>query len=244
MKSRWPWAILAFVVLAPGAIYGLQALMRATPTPIHPTAVPSPTATINVVPTQMIDGFLAPATYRQACTFEAGVCNPNDPAMPSAQSPLPSALRRPLRLPVIKPGQGCPTSPASQVVTSAFSGPALGAGSIRVVSPARVDLSPVSSPPGWYSLDATTLWFSEPSYQGPWILRGGQLDGTSPVIFGNAPSLTFSLVVPPIDTLNTYASYRTVPEGIYVRGPGCYAVQVDGLSFSYDIVFQAATGTA
>jgi hypothetical protein len=245
-KSRWLWGILAFVVLTPGAIYVLQALPRggATPTPSRPTANPSPTATINVVPTQMIEGFIAPATYWQACYFEASVCNPNDPALPSAQSPLPAALQRPLRLPVIKPGQGCPISAASQVDTPSFGGVALGAGPIRLLSPGLVDVSAVSSPSGWYSPAATTIWFSEPSYQGPWILRGGQLNGASPVIFGNPPAMTISLVVPPVDTINISAGYRWVPQGIYVRGPGCYAVQVDGLSFSYDIVFQAATGKA
>lgn len=245
-KSRWLWGILAFVVIAPAAIYGLPSLLRggATLTPSRPTANPSPFATVKAVPTQMIDGFVAPATYWQACYFEATVCNPNDPALPDPHSPLPAALQRPLRLPVIGLGRSCPISTSSQVDTPGFGGSALGAGPIRLLSPGLVDVSAVPSPSGWSSPASTPIWFSEPSYLGPWILRGGQLNGASPVIFGNPPAVTIALVVPPVETINTSAGYRSVPQGIYIRGPGCYAVQVDGSSFSYDIVFQAVTGRA
>jgi hypothetical protein len=30
---------------------------------------------------------------------------------------------------------------------------------------------------------------------------------------------------------------RTAPGGTFVKGPGCYAFQVDGLDFSYNLIF-------
>jgi hypothetical protein len=89
-----------------------------------------------------------------------------------------------------------------------------------------------------YKATSIFLWFSDPSYQGPWILRGAQLDGTSLVTFGDPPALTASFVVPPNSLINGAGGYQWWPGTTRVRAPGCYAVQVDGLSFSYDIVFQ------
>ena len=101
-------------------------------------------------------------------------------------------------------------------------------------------LDPGGSVNGW--ADFKTLWFSEPSYQGPWAIRGEQLNGSSPVIFGEQPTVS-KLVVPPGPTVNeTTDGYREAPGGTYLRGPGCYGWQVDGLSFSYVIVFKAIAG--
>ena len=183
-------------------------------------------------------------TYWQACYFEASACNPNDPTLPDPQARLPAALLRPLRLPVLQANGRCPTSAEVEATTSAFGGLALGSGPVRLLSAAVVPIARVSSMPPWYSPNATTIWFSEPSYQGPWIVRGHQLDGPSPLIFGNPPALTASLVVPPIATINTMDGYRSVPSSFLVQQPGCYAVQVDGLTFSYDIVVQTVIATA
>jgi hypothetical protein len=137
----------------------------------------------------------------------------------------------------------CPTSAAAAVTTSAFGGSALGSGPVRVLSTAVVPI--VRALSSWYAPDETPIWFSDPRYQGPWIARGHQLDGASPLIFGEPPALTASLVVPPIATINTsIEGYRWVPTSFLVQQPGCYAVQIDGLSFSYDIVFQTVVAPA
>lgn len=205
-----------------------------------PSASPSPSAT---VPWQVANGFPAPATYQQACYYEPQVCTSSDPQLQNALAPLPSALRRPLRLPLLEPGQRCPSTPGGPIETSAFGGVALGSGSEPVRPLGRItaagvgELGPAPSTSGWY--DFKTLWFSAPSYQGPWIVRGGELGGTSPVIFGEEPAVS-QLVVPPIQTLNGANGYREAPGGTYVRAPGCYAWQVDGVGFSYLLVFRAA----
>ncbi len=237
-SRRVTWALLGAVVAIPLVVYGLHAGLSSRPTPPVETRAPAP------VPTQLVYGYPAPMTYWQACYFEASVCNPNDPTLPDPQTRLPAALLRPLRLPVLQANGRCPTSAEVEATTSAFGGPALGSGPVRLLSAAVVPIARDPSMPPWYSPDAMTIWFSEPSYQGPWIVRGHQLDGPSPLILGNPPALTASLVVPPIATINTTNGYRSVPTSFLVQQPGCYAVQVDGLSFSYDIVFQTVVAPA
>ena len=237
-RRPWIWVLLGAAVALPVVVYGLQASLSRRPTPPVQTRAPTP------LPTQMVYGFPAPMTYWQACYLEASVCNPNDPALPDPQTKLPAALLRPLRLPVLHANAGCPTAAEVEVTTSAFGGLALGSGPVRLLSSAVVPIARDPSMPAWYSPNATTIWFSEPSYQGPWIVRGRQLDGVSPVIFGNPPALTASLVVPPIPTINTTDGNRSVPTSFLVQQPGCYAVQVDGLNFSYDIVFQTVVASA
>jgi hypothetical protein len=222
------------------AVVGLMASACApTSGPPQTAASPSPVPT-TPVPTQIIAGFPAPATYQQACDFEPSVCNASDLAPASAQSPLLAALRRPLKLPVLEPGHSCPATPGATFDTPYFGGMALGTGPVRplgrVTAAGEGELGPGPNPAGWYGFK--TLWFSAPSYQGPWLVRAAQLDGTGPVIFGEQPAVS-QLVVPPIATLNGGGGYRTAPGGTYVRGPGCYAWQVDGLTFSYVIVFHA-----
>jgi hypothetical protein len=165
-----------------------------------------------------------------ACYYEPDVCSSNDSQLQNALAPLPSALTKPLRLPLLQPGQRCPATPGGPIETSAFGGVALGSASEpirllgRVTAAGVAELGPTPSPSGWY--DFKTLWFSAPSYQGPWIVRGEELGGANPVIFGEQPAVS-QLVVPPIQTLNGANGYREAPGGTYVRTPGCYAWQVD-----------------
>ena len=234
---RWVWVLLALVAVVPGAFFGFRTLTasRPVPTPAQTAAPVTPATT--PVPEEFIDGILAPATYWQACTSES-ICDASELTLPDFQRPLPPALRRPLRLPVLQRGQACPTSPAHDIATTApFGGTALGSGP---VGPIVLGHGPVELEPSADANKATSifLWFSDPSYQGPWILRGAQLDGTSLVTFGDPPALTASFVVPPISLINGAGGYQWWPGTTRVRAPGCYAVQVDGLSFSYDIVFQ------
>jgi hypothetical protein len=44
---------------------------------------------------------------------------------------------------------------------------------------------------------------------------------------------------PPGPTLNGAGGWREAPSGLWVRAPGCYAWQVDGLTFSETIVVRA-----
>jgi hypothetical protein len=92
----------------------------------------------------------------------------------------------------------------------------------------------------WYSFK--TLWFTLPSYMGPVLIRGTSVDGGGPVAFGEGPVIGH-LVIPPGSTFNEGTDrYRTAPGGTYVKNAGCYAWQVDGLDFSYVLIFKAIQG--
>jgi hypothetical protein len=189
-----------------------------------------------------VDGFPAPATFAEACRLEASVCLASTLTDTGL---LPASLDRPLKLPTLQAGEACPVTHSAEVATlDSFliprpgPGPVYPDGAVAMQGVAVLDRG--GSVNGWANFK--TLWFSRPSYQGPWVIRGKQLDGPSPVIFGEQPTVS-ELVVPAGPTVNeTNDGYREAPGGTYIRGPGCYAEQVDGLSFSYVIVFQVVSG--
>ena len=168
---------------------------------------------------------------------------------PTATPPRPedwAALRRPLDLPVVRPGEPCPVN-RGESVSQAF-GPALGNGPVYpIMSRDGVyrygDVTP--QPDGWLPLKV--LWVAAPQYQGPVLVRGRQLDDpqnalqltTSSTGGGDAPQeeprLFASNVLP-------QAGWRNWPSHTLIRNPGCYAYQVDGEGFSYSVVFQAVAG--
>jgi hypothetical protein len=74
-----------------------------------------------------------------------------------------------------------------------------------------------------------TLCFSEPPYHGPFVIRAQRLDGSVRSPSARRRPLAPS-VAPPGETLNSHAGYRTAPGGTWVKAPGRYAWQIDGLS--------------
>ena len=222
-------AAVTLVVLALAACsssHGPSHLPRPSRTPIATT----PT-------TERSDALSIPDTYEQACLNEPSVCEHNTTGV------VPDALKRPLRLETVGSGRPCPVSSGVSVDNGFFVGVALGRGPVRPIPAAGGDLrhgvvvlSRHTDTPGWLAFK--TLWFSEPSYQGPFVIRAKRIDGSGPIAFGETPTLA-PLVVPPGETLNSSAGYRTAPGGTWVKAPGCYAWQVDGLNFSNVIVVNA-----
>lgn len=179
---------------------------------------------------------------RQAATSPAShrVAQPHGAGSPAA------LLKRPLDFPGLRPGQPCPATHGTAVSTADFGGIALGRGPIRPIiaqEPPRVArrgiayLAPTSAP-GW--LGIKTLWLSVPGYQGPFVIRAKRLDRAGPVGLGGAPTIA-QLTVPSAVTATSWNGWRTVPGGTWVKSPGCYAWQVDGLTFSEEIVVKAVT---
>lgn len=183
------------------------------------------------------EGLALPATYRQACAAEAQAFG----CLRVPAGPLPAALKHPLHFPVPRPGQRCPTSRGTPFNTAAFGGAAQGTGPVRVIDGSTRRgiaelINPTSVPP-WLGLK--TLWVSLPAYQGPFVIRAMRLGRPGPVALGEGP-VVGPLLVPPGPTLNSFPpGWRTVPGGLWVKSPGCYAWQVDGLGFSQIIVVRA-----
>jgi len=166
------------------------------------------------------------------------------------------AIRRPLHLPSLAPGAGCPTSPVRRFPAGAgFSAPftAMGKGPFYL-APLQTGRSPeVRMRPGrggW--LGEKVIWVISGDYPGPLLLRGAQVDGPGKLQFihylgaagpsGNGPhGHGFRQLLYVRDGLHSTAQHVTesIPSGISLTAPGCYAIQVDGEGFSETLVFRA-----
>jgi hypothetical protein len=157
-------------------------------------------------------------------------------------------LHRPLHIPRVAAGTSCPTTPASGHLPSMFGGPtAFGRGPVYPAFGAGQPQAIVRfsyPPPAGSEVAGSTWsgqkvpWIRAPRYRGPVLIRGRQLDGPYHLRFGLE-------LVPPtelrIGRWGTAAGSRWGFRGstTRLRAPGCYAYQIDGLTFSRVIVFQA-----
>jgi hypothetical protein len=209
-KSRVPWMVLAVIPLAVATV----ACTSSGPAPAksHPASGPATSAA------------------RRA---------------PGGRSAF---LNRPLHLPMLRPGQRCPASQGSSspVTIGGDTGTVFGNGPVRVLMGASrhgvIGLLTHTNTPPW--LGFKTLWFSLPRYQGPFVIRAERLGHPGPISLTRPPAMAPLIVPrePAIDTVpvsNGRPGYRKIQSVFWVRSPGCYAWQVDGLSFSETIVVRA-----
>ena len=211
-------------------------------TPEHLANRPSSRPTSTVVSTPF--PLPTPTDYRQVCRLEGSVCSCPPGEQGICSEALPKTVLRPLHLTSIQSTEPCPTTPGHHIDTQGFGGVALGPGPVEPLIAAAGDplhgVAQVDSDPrseGWYWFK--TLWFVRPSYAGPVLIRGRRIDGAGRMAFGEGPA-TGLLIIPPGPTVNEYPDeYREAPGGTYVQSPGCYAWQIDGVDFSYEIVFKA-----
>jgi hypothetical protein len=131
-------------------------------------------------------------------------------------------LERPLRLPRLRRGARCPTSRVSRAAPGV--GATLGRG------PAYPVLV------GAHAGANKTLWAVAPRYRGALLIRGRRLDGRGVLRFwpGRKPRMWWRGFWHEERPQWRYGASTTL-----VPGPGCYAFQVDGRSFSERIFFVA-----
>ena len=153
---------------------------------------------------------------------------------PATTDPI-AALRRPLRLPAVGPGDRCPVTRSHQL-QPAFAkvlgdGPAYPTDSARTWRDGRVE-------GGWYY--AKVLWVADPAHPGPFLVHGRQLDGRRELRFGEGPQPGAELLLPAGGTASSEGSdWFNWPSYVRLRGGGCYAYQVDAARGSQVIVFRA-----
>jgi hypothetical protein len=185
-------------------------------------------------------GLVIPATYQIACAEEAAVC------VHAASGSIPRVLDRPLHFPSLRSGEACPPSSGRPMGNPIGAGVAVGTGPVRAILATSGDVRigdadlDMNGVPGWRMIK--TLWIVQPSYQGPVVIRAERLDGSSPVVLGGSgalPSRAAPIVIPPGPTVNGADGWRTAPSGTWAKSAGCYAWQVDGLTFSDVIVIRA-----
>jgi hypothetical protein len=193
---------------------------------------------------------LGPVTTILAACFLLGSTS----ALPQPGDPW-KTLRRTLHLPRLAPGDPCPRSRSARRgpgVAGALGPAALGRGPAYATVGSRngiASLGPHSDTArvdGWYF--RKTFWHVDRRYQGPLLIRGRRIDGFGP------RSLRFQPYGPPAFARSkaelrwpagwpvenrTRTGWRQLPGSTVLRGPGCYAFQVDGRGFSEVIVFEA-----
>jgi hypothetical protein len=188
--------------------------------------------------TTLLSG-LAVLLVAAGCTAGEQPSHPATTATATATAPATTdptaALRRPLRLPTVGPGDRCPVTRRHQV-EPAFAavlgnGPAYPTDSARSWRDGRAE-------GGWYH--AKVLWVADPAHPGPFLVHGGRLDGGWELRFGEGPQPDGELLLPAGGTARSPDSdWFNWPSYTRLRGGGCYAYQVEDASGSQVIVFQA-----
>jgi hypothetical protein len=156
-------------------------------------------------------------------------------------TPIPRALRRPLNLPVLRPGAECPVSERRDL--SPDFGPGLGPGPVYPIQAPLFRYTPGGRFPRQFPRPwggQKVLWVASPSYAGPILIRGHQLGGRWWLGFDGAGGRPYSELRFVRATANPGHPWRQSPSYTRIRAPGCYAYQVDGTNFSTVIVFRAA----
>jgi hypothetical protein len=158
----------------------------------------------------------------------------------SASDPW-TKLHRPLRIPQITPSAPCPVTPA-QIVSSGFS-PALGQGPVypAIGTPTLQFIYPPQPGQLWYGSEWSgqkVLWVARPSYRGPVLIRGRQLDGPNELRFGSGLQPSREMRLRSVGG-SAPGGWQNRPSYTRLRARGCYAWQVDGTTFSRIIVFKA-----
>lgn len=157
----------------------------------------------------------------------------------SAATPW-SELRRDLHLPQLEAGESCPVSP----VYEHFDWKALGLPPGRGRGPVfpgfgRRGRFPMGSDEDSGMFSQKLLWFVRPSYRDRALVRGHRIDGPGWLRFtGLRPSMRFGVRPVWRGTSSRPAGARAKASGIYADGPGCYALQIDGATFSRVVVFR------
>jgi hypothetical protein len=182
--------------------------------------------------------------------LQIGIHGTTDVYFPVRNNPY--ALRRPLQLPKLALGEACPVTAVDTALD--WSGtygiaPGVGQGPVYPVGLASgvLHIAPAKAFRSRSWGGQKVLWFALPTYTGPVLVRGARIDGKGTVRFGQDPVPAKELLIsgsqtaipggvtPPKD-----ARYR--PSMTRVQGPGCYAFQIDGRTFSRVVVFRAVRG--
>lgn len=170
------------------------------------------------------------------------------------------ALRRPFRAQPIPAGAPCPTTFANGTlaehgIVPPFGalpgwgrGPAFPTGLGAGARPLFGFEHPPQPGSGWEASGwggNKNIWVISPSYGGPVLVRGRQLDGPNEIRFENGrPAFTRESALHPSRDLRLHGPepYGN-PSTTRLRAPGCYAFQIDGRGFTYAIVFEASVVT-
>lgn len=181
--------------------------------------------------------------------------SPTAAATSNANDPWSALAARPLQLPTVAAGASCPVTPG-QTVSGAGGSPIYGKGPAYIMvgitnGLLRYDTAPALDSGSPWGL-AQIRWEVGPTFTGPLLIRGSQLDGTHPFGFNGGAEFTPSNAsgTEPVESALRLSVTQPGSNQWYratgyarIRAPGCYAVQFDGASFSNVVVFQAISAS-
>jgi hypothetical protein len=158
-------------------------------------------------------------------------------------------LHRPLHLPRLAPGAECPVSSVDPRIhwpaIHIFGGSGIGRGPVYPATGPASELTVRPDPQyGGPWLGTKLFWYVRPSYRGPALIRGRQLDGTHRLGFNGRDLPRWEMHIRSGQTVGWSGRPpygRGVPSSIRALVPGCYGVQIDGTRFSRIVVFRVAT---
>lgn len=180
-----------------------------------------------------------------ACAFLAPASPTPTPAPSATPDPAAQLRQRRLQLLKLEPGTACPRAHGRQVAPDF--GIAIGDGPVYAAGFGADGVLNVPFPAPAGSLfhgsawsGAKVLWFIDPSYRGPVLIRGGRLDGPEQVRFetGDNPPAQLWIDATPVPTGGT-PDWRNQPSYTRLSAPGCYLYQADGIGFTETIIFEA-----
>ncbi|MFI6508464.1 hypothetical protein ACIBCT_12730 [Streptosporangium sp. NPDC050855] len=181
-----------------------------------------------------------------------GTASPPVPAPESAPesvsasaSPSPVALRpSPLRLPAVRAGAACPTTPRRPWSGPGEAAGVLGDGPLYPIADYFMKGTVLELRPGDRDPEGSYVkkvrWLAS-GYAGPVLIRADRIDGK-----GTA-SARFSYTGEVRDDgfhAEVTAPPNSMPGTTTIGGPGCYAYQIDGTTFSTVVVFRAVKSGA
>ncbi len=182
--------------------------------------------------------------------------------VPAATS-LADLRNRPLKLPTVGAGKTCPTTASHDLSPVVNGGKGKGPGFGFGPGPAYLS-GVVELYPGGFDNE---VWLIEPSYEGPVLIRGQQINGshivsfaepitfplggfssagspppgaavTSVIIEGQAVPFYQELDLPAMSSTDAKGFWRMFFARTHIEAAGCYAFQLDGLDFSLATVVQ------
>ena len=145
---------------------------------------------------------------------------------------------RPLVLPTVAAGSACPVT-SGKIANQEF-GPALGIGPVYPVgfsTDGVYHITGTNQDGGW--LYMKVLWIVDPAYNGQTLVRGHQIDGPGEMRFERGADPATELQLAQESAISGNNSWSNWPTYTRIKGPGCYAYQIDGTNFSKTIVFSA-----
>jgi len=189
--------------------------------------------------------------YTYVSFLPAGPCVPGQFSGVSA-SPLPAStptpappvvdwapfLAKPLTLPAVSPGAACPVSAQVSLNGKVKQGkgvPGYGYGKGPVYLSGQIT---------WYSGSQGLVIVTDPSYQGPVLVRAKRLDGTGTanIMAGNSPSQSLAGGAIGIPETSSPPYWGVWFGAIAPSAPGCYGIQFDGTSVSDYVVIEVKQG--